>query len=100
MRVWVMCVLACVLHAGDRFRCWKRILCGMEIFGNNDLSHCGFGFARRFCWIFSSFFSLSFSSREESLSPAGSPRLGECVGYKVSVQSTRGNSSGRRREVR
>jgi len=23
-------VLACVLHVGDRFRCWKRMLCGMK----------------------------------------------------------------------
>ena len=67
-----MCVLACVLHAGDRFRCWKRILRGMKFSVITIYHTVGLGCEE----ILLDFFLLSFFSKEKILFPTDSQSRG------------------------
>jgi len=79
-------VLACVLHAGDRFRCWKRILRGMKFSVITIYHTVGLGCEETLLYFF------FFLFRGENYFPRGLAESG-CVWYKVSVQSARASSS-------
>ena len=74
-------MLACVLHAGDRFRCWKRILRGMKFSVITIYHTVGLGCEETLLYFF---FFLS-SQRRKLFSPRAR-RVGVCLVQGVSTE--------------
>ena len=74
-----MCVLACVLHVGDRFRCWKKMLCGMKFSVIAIYHTVGLGCEGT---LLNSFF---FYKKRGKVFPHRLVEVGECAGYKELV---------------